>query len=592
MNLRHLVVVVALCVANQSIAGESPAPVTRAGKPYVHGALVAAAQQRAGRPRMDMMAFTQEPARPAKSETDSAPPTGTEADPFADPSPPGEMPGGKADKPLAEEEPATRPPDDLFTAPPGNEPAAEAPPEHDMPFVEPPTEAPPRDVAPPREAAPRPLPQRQDTPRSSPARPAPQRRSPPRSAPPAELESVPQPVPETMSDESGAYAEYDDGFIDGEFADDCMSCAQAAGCCSLWDSYCPPPLCCGIPRGSWANVDYLAWWSRGASLPALVTTGTQGGAMDDPTVKVLFGDNRVDNGIRSGGRLNIGTWFNDAQTFGIGATFIDLQNMASNFNIVSDGSPIVARPFFSTATQAPDSFVVAQAGVDAGGVRVRTTNSFIAADTYFRRALAFGPRRRFDLIAGWQFLELDDSIGISDRAVSTDPSSPIPLGTTLVGFDGFRAANKFNGGVIGLETERRGGIWSLTTSSKVGLGNMHQTVIINGYSSTTVPGETPSYFAGSLLALPSNIGRYDRNVFTAIPQFSANLGMQVTPRMRLTFGYSLIYIGHVAQAARQIDTVVDPSQIGGGPVGSAPTFSWQQNSFWLQGMNLGLNFRY
>ncbi len=106
-----------------------------------------------------------------------------------------------------------------------------------------------------------------------------------------------------------------------------------------------------------ANVDYLMWWSRGASLPPLVTTGSQGGALNDPNLKILFGNDRVDNTIRSGGRLNIGTWFNPQQTFGIGATFLQLQNMASNFTDVSNGSPIVARPFFNTATQAPDSLV-------------------------------------------------------------------------------------------------------------------------------------------------------------------------------------------------------------------------------------------
>ncbi len=590
--IRHILSLAAVLVASQCLGGETPAPVKQASKPYVHRSLVAAAQRRQTGGRLDMAAF-QEPEKGAAKEN-LEPPSGAEADPFADPSPPEEMPGDKPSappEPPAEEGPATRPPDDLFTAPPESEPAAAAPSEPDMPFVEPPEQAPTRQRAAPRGKTP------MAPPPAAPTRPSPSRQAPPRStpksAPPRELEPALQPEPEYLPSENGEGEPlYDEGFVDGEFADDCMSCAQAAGCCSLWDSYCPPPLYCRVPRGSWANIDYLAWFSRGASLPALVTTGSQGGAMNDPNLKVLYGDNRVDNGIRSGGRLNIGTCFNDAQTFGVGGTLIALQNMASNFNIVSDGSPIVARPFFSTATQAPDSFVVAQTGIDAGGVRVRTTNSFIAADTYFRRALAFGPRRRFDLIAGWQFLELDDSIGISDRAVSTDPNSSIPLGTTLIGFDGFRAANKFNGGLIGIETERRGGVWSLTTSSKVGLGNMHQTAIINGYSSTTVPGETPSYFAGGLLAQPSNIGRYDRNVFTAIPQFAANLGLQVTPKMRVTFGYSLIYIGHVAQAARQIDTVVDPSQIGGGPVGTAPTFSWQQNSYWLQGMNLGLNFRY
>ncbi|MES1213146.1 MAG: BBP7 family outer membrane beta-barrel protein, partial [Singulisphaera sp.] len=273
-------------------------------------------------------------------------------------------------------------------------------------------------------------------------------------------------------------------------------------------------------------------------------------------------------------------------------TFLDLQNVASNFTDVSDGSPIVARPFFNTQTHAPDSVILTDAGVSAGGARVRTTNSFIAADTYLRTNLLTIPRHRVDLIYGWRYLQLSDSVGIDDRIVSTDPNNPqVPLGTTLIGFDGFRATNKFNGAMIGIMTERRRGIWSISTTSRVALGNFHQTVLINGYSSTTVPGQTPSYFVGDLLTQQSNIGRYDRNVFAAIPEVNVNLGLQVTPRMRATFGYSMMYIGHVVQAGRQINSNVDPTAFGGG-IGNAPVFNWHQNSFWLQGMNFGLNFRF
>ncbi len=276
-----------------------------------------------------------------------------------------------------------------------------------------------------------------------------------------------------------------------------MSCAESAGCSSLWDQYCPPPLNLHIPRGTWANLDYLMWWSRGASLPPLVTTGSQGGALNDPNLKILYGNDRVENTIRSGGRLNIGTWFNPQQTFGIGATFLQLQNMASNYTDVSNGSPIIARPFFNTATQAPDSLVYRA----DGHIRRRSSRPrdrqlrgrrYVSASALIRRQ-----GYRLDLVYGWRYLQLSDSVNIDDKAISTDPSNPeVPLGTTLIGFDGFRTTNKFNGGTIGFMSERRRGIWYLSTVGKISLGNMHQTAIINGYSSTTVPGQPPANFTG------------------------------------------------------------------------------------------------
>ncbi|HEY4309233.1 MAG TPA: BBP7 family outer membrane beta-barrel protein [Pirellulales bacterium] len=611
MNLRHLTSLATMLVAGVCVAAE-PTPDT--ARPYVHSALVASAQRRqraapnqirpaafndpqpaaAGQrkpgARMEMMAYDQPTYtrdRFAQKEPVETPAEGNDkpSDPFSDPEPtdqpaeqPAEMPAEAppelapdAAPPGAEpaaQEPAARPGDDLFTVPPSDKQPDEAMPgregaNNNLPFVDP--GAPPRRTPAPREQ----VPTREMAPRG---------------------EFVPTPEPDQGPTNEPYYGEYGLTYDDDGFADSCMSCAESAGCGSMWDNYCPPPLNLRIPCGSWVNMEYLMWWSRGASLPPLATTGSQGGALDDPNVKILFGDDRVDNGIRSGGRLNIGTWFNARQTFGIGASFIGLQNMASNFTAVSDGTTTLARPYFDTQTNSPNAFVIAQSGLLSGGIRVRTTDSFVAGDTYLRQVLAAGPRRRVDLIYGWRYLELDDSVGIDDHSVSIDPNNPqVPLGTTLVGFDGFRATNKFNGGQIGIMTERRRGIWSLNTVAKVSLGNMRQTVLINGYSSTTVPGQTPANFVGDLFAQQSNIGRYDRNVFAAIPEVTLNLGCQITPRMRATFGYSLIWISNVVQAGRQIDTNVDLSQSSSF---SAPTFTWQQNTYWLQGMNFGLNFTF
>jgi len=339
------------------------------------------------------------------------------------------------------------------------------------------------------------------------------------------------------------------------------------------------------------------WWSRGASLPPLVTTGSQAplnaGSMSDPNVRVLFGNDRVDDGIRSGGRLNVGTWFNPEQSWGIGASFIGLQNVASNYIASSPGSPLLARPFFDTSTKADNAEVIAQTGNVSGSVRARTTDSFIAGDVYMRNAMMFAPRRRFDFIYGYRYLQLSDSLDVFDHTLSTDPFNPFrPLGTTVDGHDQFRARNQFNGGQLGIMTERRAGIWSVSTMGKVSLGNMHETVVINGSNTVAVPAVGQFTSPGSLLAQPSNIGRYDQNVFAVVPEATINLGCQLTPRLRATFGYSIIYIDRVAQSGRQIDFAVDPTQFGTPTPGTAPTFRFQQNGFWLQGINFGLNYRF
>ncbi len=515
-------------------------------------------------------------------------------------------PAAEADAPAETETPAIepeKPSDDMFDAPAATKPSDDSP---VAPLDETPTKAPakspstkPRQTTPPRAAPSRPAPSR-----SAPSRPAPT--PPPYSPPPSNRgEYVPTPAPHARPGGPSPVPEeqpYEGEFV-GEFGDameceqcgygECQSCEQAlAGGGGYWDSYCPPPLNRNLFRGTWVSVDYLMWWSRGASLPPLVTTGVQHGALNDPALGILVGDTRVDNGIRSGGRVNVGTWLNPDQTFGIGASFVDLQNMATNFAVNSPGAPLIARPFVNASTATDDSIVIASPGQFSGTVTARTTNSFIGFDTFFRRALAFGPGKRLDILYGYQYLQLSDSLDIRDQSISTDPTSPVfPLGTVFNGQDQFRAANRFNGFELGLMSERRRGIWSLATTGKVGLGNMHQTVIINGSHAVIEPTGPSANGAGDVLTQPSNIGRYDRNTFSAVPQAMINLGCQITPRLRANFGYSIIYIGNVAQAARQIDPTVDPNQFNGAS-GKFPAFSWQQNSFWLQGLNFGLNYQY
>jgi hypothetical protein len=414
----------AVFVASAALAGE---PYETAPDPYAQStekarlvAIARAASQRAtsrsGTParapkRQDMIAYGPNgslgPPRGRSARLAQAPPAGTAekplADPFEDGQPPAELPTEPPGELMPDVEP-TRPTEETFAEPPADEmprERRETLPGEEMPLVEPPGGGRGRT----RQAAPEALPEpRQSQPR--------------------------EPQPETGSYNDGSFSDESldmDGFVDGccDVCDDCVAS------CGYWDGTCPPLYDCEIPYGTWVTVDYLMWWTRGQSLPPLVTTGSQTGSMSDPNVRVLFGDERVDTNLRSGGRINIGTWLNTQQTWGIGASFLDLQNVARNYDVASTG-PILARPFFNTQTGHDDSEIVAQSGIAAGGIRVRTTDAFIAGDAYFRQALAFAPRRRIDLVYGWRYLQMSESLSVDDRTVSTDPFNPqVPLGTKI-----------------------------------------------------------------------------------------------------------------------------------------------------------------
>ena len=90
----------------------------------------------------------------------------------------------------------------------------------------------------------------------------------------------------------------------------------------------------------WARADYLLWWIKNSSVPALVTTGSptdiNPGALGQPGTSVLFGGN-INNQVRSGGRFSFGLWFNDENTLGIEGGYFFLGQRSVRFNDSSAG---------------------------------------------------------------------------------------------------------------------------------------------------------------------------------------------------------------------------------------------------------------
>jgi hypothetical protein len=130
--------------------------------------------------------------------------------------------------------------------------------------------------------------------------------------------------------------------------------------------------------------------------------------------------------------------------------------------------------------------------------------------------------------------------------------------------------------------------------AKVSVGNMRQTVDINGYQSIAAPGDTPSVTPGGLLAQPTNMGEYARDVTAWIPEFGVTAGYDVRNWLRLTIGYNCLWISDVAFAGDQIDRGVNPTQFGGNPLigPSRPAFTFQENEYWLHGLTLGATLMY
>ncbi|MBX3412280.1 MAG: BBP7 family outer membrane beta-barrel protein [Pirellulales bacterium] len=356
--------------------------------------------------------------------------------------------------------------------------------------------------------------------------------------------------------------------------------------------------------GLWAQADYLLWWTKGESVPALVTTSPaetprpQAGVLGQPGTETLYGGDRYLNDYRSGGRLDFGAWLNQRRSVGIGGGFFALEDATSSFSATSLGEPILARPFFNPNSGAQDSALVAYSStatgdIIAGTINANTSNSLINANAYMTGMLFRNNGVRFDLLGGYRFTRFDESVGITENLVITEQGGLVPTGTTFNTLDTFDVTNTFNGGELGLLFETTTGRWSMDGAFKLGLGNMHETVNIWGSTIVTPPGGGSDSREGGLLALPSNIGYYSRNEFAVVPEAQINLSYHFTTWWRVQVGYTFIYWNNVVRAGHQIDTTVNTTQLDPVQVGpDRPAFSFVSGDLWAQGLNVGTELRY
>jgi hypothetical protein len=314
-----------------------------------------------------------------------------------------------------------------------------------------------------------------------------------------------------------------------------------------------------------------------------------------PGTVTLFGGDRVNDDLRSGGRFTLGGWLNDC--IGIEGDFFMLSSSGSGFGASSTGNPILARPFFNAATGRPDSQLIAFPGLLAGSIAANAgSTGLLGADALLRANLCCGCNYRLDAVGGYRYLRLSDHLAIEENLVATSAANPnfVPLGTTIAVTDRFDTRNEFHGFDFGLKGEVRRGPWVLQGLAQAAVGNNHEVVNIFGATTVTVPGTPSITREGGLLALSSNIGHFSRDRVEVIPEFGVRLGYQVTPHLQAFAGYTLLYWGEAARAGNEVDLAVNPSLLPGvtptGPRRPMPLLS--ESAFWAQGIDLGLEFRF
>jgi hypothetical protein len=408
---------------------------------------------------------------------------------------------------------------------------------------------------------------------------------------------------------------------DGPPAPACCDDGACTGeCCSL--AKCCAPSCCdevcscesggGDHHKFYASAEYLLWQIRDSNFPVLLTTSPppSTGILGQRGTVVLFGGNEVDNEERSGGRFTAGYWLDDCETQAIEGSFFFLGERAIRVTGNSNTLPVLARPFFNAATGMETSELAAFPGVNKGTVTIVAPSELWGAEANYRQNLCCGCWYRLDALVGFRFVELEESLHITENVIFTTPfpaqtGTVFPVGTNAIVSDRFGTRNEFYGGQVGLNARLNRGPWSLDLFTKVALGDVRESVTIGGNQLLTAPGGSPQQaFNGGLLALSSNSGHFVRNRFAVVPEAGVTVGYQVTDSLRVFAGYNFLLISNVVRPADQIDRVLDAhlipnfntlnkSQAPGPPVSPPrPMFEFHETTFWAQGLTCGMEFRY
>ncbi len=361
-----------------------------------------------------------------------------------------------------------------------------------------------------------------------------------------------------------------------------------------------------VQKKAWVDAEYLLWWMRGQNLPAIATTSTvgtsagQAGVLGAPGSSTLIGGNWANDGLRSGGKFSGGYWLPNTPDIAIEADFFFLENLAQDYNVNSNGSAILARPFTNALDGQASAVRIAFPGDVSGSIAAHaTTNGLVGGGIGFRQNLtAFQTNKfRLDALVGYRALTFSDSLNIYSNltSINLDNSNFVAVGTTVNSTDMFKTSNTFNGFETGFAGEYNTGNFSFQTTFRIALGMNQSSANVSGSTQVFVPGTDVINSVGGLYALSSNIGNVGNKAVSVIPQLNTRAGYMLTDSLKASLGYNFLVWTGVVRSANIVNTTINPnllpnSSTTGGP--QSPSFSMSQSYIWAQGLNFSLEYMY
>lgn len=354
------------------------------------------------------------------------------------------------------------------------------------------------------------------------------------------------------------------------------------------------PQCEGNGR-IWTEVDYILYWMKPVCLTVpTVTAGNPNdrnpGAFGQPGTRLLQGIHKFEFAATSGSRATIGTWLSDDQFLGIEAGgFILAQAAAESPVHAVNGSPPLYIPFRNpNGTENALPFTIP--GVVNGRSSAEGSSQWwgVESNLDLHISKCSGPwTLHATAIVGCRYLQLDDRVLITNRQSLVANSA-----VTAIGRADFQTTNQFIGGQVGSRFGLSNGPLSADLTTKLALGETYLSIDVAGNPLVSAP-VAPPLVPGPFLALRSNIGTQSSDRISVVPEVNATMAYQVTPHLRVTLGYNVLYWNKILCPGDEMDPHVNPTLLPfrGPLVGTpAPAPKFVFSDSFVQGLQAGLAF--
>jgi hypothetical protein len=373
----------------------------------------------------------------------------------------------------------------------------------------------------------------------------------------------------------------------------------------------------------YVDANYLFAWLQAGHAPILATTTVAGlprglaGVEGIPGNAALFGGGSISGSDRPGALIRAGYVLDSECRQGIELGWVMIGRAGDTFTATSNGSRVLARPFFNTVTSTDDADLVAFPGLLAGSIHVRTASELFGGEVNYRCALSCatcggigccgggcggggcgcGERGcmadsglTVDALIGYRGLCYKDKVVIDTTTRNLDGT--IVSNRPLV-HDSFYSRTMFNGGQVGFEGRYERGGFFFDGRAVGAIGVAGTRVDVTGFSNV-VNGATTTRSQIGLLAARTNHGFFQDEDLGFVGELGLKAGYRVNEHLSLSVGYTVLYLSSVVRSGDLIDKAVNTTQIPpatlSGP--NRPALLIQNQDIFAHGLSLGAELRF